>query len=116
MYINRKQILEEFLKNLHRISNKEYQRRIWIEGRGPECHGFDEAVCDFFGDGDPIMENYKDFGITESQYYLLKKFQDAFRDFSDENDFPQLFIDTPEWEKIMEMAKEVLKAFKFHKE
>jgi hypothetical protein len=29
---------------------------------------------------------------------------------------PQLFIDTPEWGKIMEMAKEVLKAFNFHKE
>ena len=117
MYINRKQILEEFLKNLHRISNKEYQRRIWIEGRGPECHDFDEAVCDFFGDGDPIIENYKDFGITESQYHLLIKFRDEFNDFCRgpalEYYLPQLFIDTPEWEKIMEMAKEVLKAFNF---
>jgi hypothetical protein len=115
MDINRKQILEEFLANLYRISNKEYQKRIWIEGQGPECHNFDEAVCDFFGDGDPIIENYKDFGVTERQCYLLLKFRDKFMDFSDENDYPQLFIDTPEWEKITKMAKEILLAFDYQK-
>lgn len=96
--------------------NKEYQKRVWILGEGPECDDFDETYCNFFGGGDPLIENYKDFGITDSQYYLLKKFRDAFRDFSDENDFPKLFIDTPEWGKITEMAKEVLRAFNFHKE
>jgi hypothetical protein len=111
--INRKQILEGFLDNLYRISDKEYQKRIWIEGRGPECHNFDEAVCDFFGDGDPILENYKDFGISEDQYQILKKFRDEFEIFSDNHDLPQVFLNTPEWARIMEMAKEVLKAFNY---
>lgn len=115
MYINRKQILEGFLENLYCISNKEYQKRIWIEAQGPECHDFDEAVCDFFGDGDPIIENHKDFGITDSQFHLLVNFRDEFRSFSDENDFPEKFIDSAEWKRIMEMAKEVLNAFNFHK-
>ncbi len=113
MDIDRKQILVSCLETIKDISDKEYQKRVWIRGEGPEVDDFDEAVCDFFGDGDPIIENYKDFGITESQYYLLKKFRDAFRDFSDENDFPQLFIDTLEWQEITEMAKEVLKVFNF---
>lgn len=111
--MNRKDILEGFIDNLYRISNKEYQKRIWIEGRGPECHDFDEAVCDFFGDGDAILENYKDFEITDNQYAILKQFRDAFRLFADDNDFPEEFIDTPEWEEITLMAKEVLQAFKY---
>lgn len=113
MYINRKQILDSFLDNLYRISDKEYQKRVWIKGQGPECHDFDEAVCDFFADGDPILKDYKSFELIESQYHLLKKFRDEFRIFADENDSPEEFIDTPGWNKITEMAKEVLKAFNY---
>ncbi len=115
MEINRKQVVEEFLNNLYRISDKEYQRRIWIEGTGPECHDFDEAVNDFFGDGEPILENYQDYGLSQNQYRLLKKFHDDFRIFADNNDFPENFIDTPEWERIMDLAKGVLKAFNYQK-
>ncbi len=111
MEINRRQVVEEFLQNIYRISNKEYQKRIWIEGAGPECHDFDEAVNDFFGDGKPILENYQDYGLSQNQYQTLKKFHDEFRIFADKNDLPEDFIDTPEWERVMKMAREVLKAF-----
>jgi len=116
MEINRKQVVEGVLQNIYCISNKAYQKRIWIEGSGPECDDFDEAVNDFFGDGDPILENYQDYGLSQSQYQLLKKFRDKFRAFSDENDFPEEFIDTPEWAKIMDLAKNVLKAFNYQKQ
>ncbi|VHO02395.1 hypothetical protein [Candidatus Rhabdochlamydia sp. T3358] len=120
MDIDREQILISVLETIEGISDKEYQKRVWIRGVGPECDDFDETVCNFFGDGNPLIENYKDFGITESQYHLLVKFRDEFNDFCRgpalEYYLPQLFIDTPEWGKIMEMAKEVLKAFNFHKE
>ncbi|PIS02001.1 MAG: hypothetical protein COT85_07615 [Chlamydiae bacterium CG10_big_fil_rev_8_21_14_0_10_42_34] len=111
MEINRKQVVEGFLQNIYRISNKEYQKRIWIEGAGPECHDFDEAVNDFFGDSEPILENYRNYGLSQNQYRILKKFHAEFRIFADEHDIPEEFIDTPEWERIMEMAKEVLKEF-----
>jgi hypothetical protein len=97
MNINRIQVLKEFLNNLYRISNKEYQERIWIRGTGPECHDFDEAVNDFFGDGNPILERYQVYGLSEIQYRLLKKFRDKFRIFSDN------------------MAKEVLAVFNYLK-
>jgi len=115
MEINRKQVVEGFLQNLYRISSKEYQRRIWIEGAGPECHDFDEAVNDFFDDGEPILQNYQDYGLSQNQYRLLKKFHDEFRIFADNNDFPKEFIDTPEWERIMSLAKDVLEAFDYQK-
>lgn len=111
--INRKQIMEAFIRMIDHISDKEYQKRAWIKGEEAD---FDETVCIFFGEGDSILENYKDFAITETQYRILKKLRDEFRVFADENDWPENFIDTPEWAKIMNLAKEVLKAFNYEKE
>ena len=88
---------------------------MWIQGIGPECDSFDETVCHFFDDGDPILKNYKDYGITDIQYQSLQTFRDAFETFADKHHWPPEFIDTSEWEKIMEMAKEVLLAFNFSK-
>ncbi len=112
---DKKQILLGFIKIFTRIYDKEYQQRVWIDGRGPECDDFDDTVCDFFGVGDSIIENYKDFGITDQQKHLLMRFRDEFKTFSDEHDWPQDFIDTPKWTKITEMAKEVLGAFHWEK-
>ncbi len=114
MEINREQILNSVLETIQCISDKEYQKRIWIQGKGPECDDFDETCCNFFGDGDPLIENYKDFGITDSQHQILKTFRDQFRIFSDENSWPPEFIDTPEWDEITKMAKEVLQAFNYN--
>jgi hypothetical protein len=113
MRMNKTLIITEFLQNIDRISNEEYQKRVWIEGRGPECHDFDEAVNDFFGDGDPILENYQDYGLTRMQFRILKKFHIAFELFADRHDFPEEFIDTPEWAHITHLAKDVLKAFNY---
>lgn len=111
----KKDILNCVMDRVAVIANKEYQKRIWIRGEGPEVDDFDETCCIFFGDGDPLLEKYKDFEITDIQYHLLKKFRDKFRIFADENDFPEEFMDTPEWARMMEMAKEVLKAFNYQK-
>jgi hypothetical protein len=106
--INKKQIMETFIRMIDHISDKEYQKRAWIKGEEAD---FDEAVCLFFGESDSILENYKSFGITENQYQLLKKFRDQFEKFSDQNDSPGEFIDTPEWANIIKLANEVLAAF-----
>ncbi len=109
------QILEGFIEIFTRISNKGYQKRIWINGEGPEVDDFDDTVCDFFGECDPILENYKNFGITDHQSELLKKFRDEFRDFSKKRNLPPDFLDSPEWAKIINMAKDVLQAFNYQK-
>ena len=110
MINTRRRILDAFLKNLQGISDKEYQKRVWIKGEEAD---FDEAVCLFFGEGDPLLNDYKNFGITKTQHQLLKKFRNEFEAFSDANDLPQEFIDTPEWETIMNLAKEILEAFNY---
>jgi hypothetical protein len=113
----KKQIVEGFIDIFTRISSKEFQKRIWIKGEGPEEDGYDDTVCDFFLGCDSIIENYKDFGITESQCNLLSKFRDLFDKFVVESRhyLPEEFIDTPEWGEITDMAKEVLEAFNYPK-
>ena len=78
---------------------------------------FDETVCHFFDDGDPIINDYQRYNITEGQNKLLVRFRDAFEEFVDgpESSNPMKFIDTPEWTRITDMAKEVLKAFDYQK-
>ncbi len=110
----KKQILDEFINKFVRISDQKYQERVWIRGEGPECDDFDETVCQFFDVGDPVLEDYENFGITDSQYQLLTKFRNEFRAFSrgtGRNYQPEEFIFGPEWGKIVEMAKVILKAF-----
>lgn len=112
----RKHILNELLLGISNISNKEYQQRVWIRGEGLDGHDFTEAVCLFFDYQEMISEDYHSYPITETQYQLLMRFRDIFEEFVDDSQRPYLeseFIDTPEWQKIMDMAKEVLVAFKY---
>lgn len=113
---DKKQIIESFLDAIVGISDKEYQRRVWILGEGPECDDFTETTCHFFEEGDDILEKYKDFGISSEQNDLLVKLRDQFDQFVKgprPSYLPQEFIDTPEWAKIMSLAKDVLKAFHY---
>lgn len=115
----KKQILDEFLKKVVRIADQNYQERVWVLAEGPECDDFDETACQFFDVGSPILENYKDFGISAAQYELLIKFRDIFTAFSrseSPNDLPGKFIHSPEWMRIVRMAREVLKAFNYRME
>lgn len=112
---DKKYILNEHLRNISHIANKEYQKRVWIRGEGPEVDDFDETVCHFFDDGDPVLEKYKEYNITEKQYQLLVQFRDSFESFIDgpRPYLPEDFINTPEWEQIMNLAEDVLKAFDY---
>lgn len=110
---NRKDILDSFLETIKWISDTKYQKRAWIQGEPPGTD-FDETV-NYYSDGKWILENYKDFGISESQFQILRKFDEQFRGFYENNNWPPAFINTPEWTKITLMAKQVLEAFNYHK-
>lgn len=113
MQIDRKQILLSVLDTIDTISSKDYQIRVWILGKGPEVDDFDECCCNFFGDGDPMLKQYKEFGITESQYSIMKKFRDEFNTFADDHYWPADFINTLAWDAITYRAKEVLNEFNY---
>ncbi len=111
---NRKDILNSLLETIKSISDVEYQRRAWIRGEPPGTD-FDETVNNYSLDAEGILKHYKDFEITEIEFQILKKFDEQFRDFYGKNNWPQQFIDTPEWTKIIKLAKEVLKVFNYQK-
>lgn len=81
MQINRQQILISLLDNIWGIADKEYQKRVWIRGEGPEVDDFDETVCNFFQDGEGVLAHYRDFGIADDQYHILMNFRDEFHSF-----------------------------------
>src|SRR5689334_13605030 len=102
-----KRLLQNLLDIILDISDKEYQKRVWIRAEGLEVDDFTETACSFFDNGDPVLNAYKKCGLTENQYQILKKFRDQFKAFSKKHNHEPEFIDTPEWEEIMKMAKEV---------
>ena len=81
-----------------------------IRREGPEVDDFDETVCHFPQDGNGIIQHYKDFKITDEPYHLLVKFDVFCHGPALKYYLPQEFIDTPEGEEIIKMAKDVLKA------
>ena len=113
---DKKYIVNEFLRSIKGISDKEYQKRIWIQGKGLNVMISTKHATAFFPVAEDIIENYTNFKLTEAQLAILKQFYKEFDEFSDENDFAFEFIDSPWWAKIMERAKEVLVAFDYKKE
>ncbi|MCF7806704.1 MAG: hypothetical protein K9M07_05010 [Simkaniaceae bacterium] len=117
MDIDRKQILESCLETIEGIADKEYQKKIWIRGEGPEVDDFNETTCNFFQDGNGIIQNYKDFSLTHEQYQILRKFRDAFESFCSKYEVDnESMLNHPEWTKITEIANEVLKVFDYYKD
>lgn len=114
---DRKQILANFLETVEWIADKEYQIRVWIRAEGPEVNDFDETVNFFFLEAEGIIECYKDFGVSDKQYHALIRFRAAFEAFNEgpRSYLPELFINTPEWTNITEMAKELLKVLNYSK-
>jgi hypothetical protein len=116
MELDREYILKEFLRIIWHMSDKEFQKRIWIEGLGPECIDFDETCDYFFHQGVDIIENYKNYGVSKDQYKVLSRFRKILDDFSEHHpEEPFEFIDTPEWQHVVDEAKKVLEAFNFKK-
>ena len=113
---DKRYILKSLLQTIEGISDKEYQKRVWIRAEGPEVDDFCETSCYFSPTAEDILEKYKQFGLTETQYAFLKEFRDQFDIFSGEHPGSELeFIDSPEWHRITEMAKEVLEVFNYKK-
>ena len=113
---NKKDIMNAFMISFTKIIDKNYQQRVWIQGEGPECDDFTETVCELYEVGESVLDDYKTFNITDQQYHLLKKFMCEFRHFSCQNNYPEEFIDTMEWDHFINMAQEILVAFNYQKD
>lgn len=110
-------ILKNHLETIYGISDKQYQERVWIRGEGPECDDYTESICHFFDDGDPIISNYKNYGISDNQLSLLINLRDAIKFFIRNTQYKlgSSFLYSKEWDTITILAQEVLAAFDYCK-
>ncbi|MEI8300774.1 MAG: hypothetical protein WCG10_04080, partial [Chlamydiota bacterium] len=100
--IDRKQILEEFLKNIVRLVEEQYQESVCVRIEGPECNDIDDAVGDFFEEGGPILEKYKEFDITSTQLNALWTLHRELSEFTDMEGICNPYKST---EKLVQMPK-----------
>ncbi len=108
-------VLNAFLDAVFLVSNKDLQRKAWIQGIGPGCYDYDENMIDFLNYSSLILDNPGRYNINEYQIYLIKIFKEKYELFYDEDDprllLPEMFIDSLRWTEITESAKKILDAF-----
>lgn len=79
--LDKKQIMKTFIRAISHVADIAYQKRVWVEGRGPECETFDDFTNYFFDEAAAILKKYRDFDITENQFSILLKFRDSLENF-----------------------------------
>lgn len=115
---DRKSLISVFLRDIEHLSDEEYQQRVWVEGRGPEAQDYGEFYDFFVNEDKAIIDNYKEYGITEEQHQLLIKLYSRLYAVDNALYFKLTeaeMIRTPEWKSVTEIAKDVLKAFNYYK-
>lgn len=109
--------VKNILSTIAEFASSPYQQRIWLEGRGPDSHSYDEAMCNFFDDFNVelmLTEGWKKAGLSETQRDKLRVFRDALVAFGNKvSDLPapEEVLDHPEWPGIRRLAAETLAAF-----
>ncbi len=119
MYSNsfRRTYLNSMLLIIESLANQDYQRRVWIEAKGPEVDSFDDTICDYAHFVDIVLNNPNLYPLTEAQEGALRSLTVIFEDFyknglgSCYTYEPQYFINSTEWKKVSEEATRVLKVF-----
>jgi hypothetical protein len=109
--------VRNILDIVQEFSSEEFQKRVWLEGKGPEVSSFIEAACGFFDDNnaDELIDvQWRQVGLTEEQRNKLAHFRDALevlnkRTPETPNDAD--ILNDPEWPKIRQLAKDAFNAF-----
>lgn len=68
----------------------------------------------FFDYADYLVKNYREFGLTEHQYQIFKKFYDSLESTSNEYDNSKQ-VSAQKWEELSQLAIGVVEVFKHRK-
>jgi hypothetical protein len=108
----------EFLKQ---IASAEFQEKGWVRNEIHDYCTFVETMCGLFDDSnfeDFIDNKAANWGYTDEQIKKLDKLRHALNAFDAKHgcyEDPALIVKDPEWLKIREMAKDVLKSLGIEK-
>lgn len=100
------------------IADKDFQERVWLQGRGIEVSSWEEMLCKFFDDydADNFVDNHMDAaGLSVQQQHAMKDLRDALNNYSDrigDSYSVQQILDDSEWHRIRDdIAKTTLNRF-----
>ncbi len=107
--------IEALLKIIRRFADPDYQRRIWIEGVGPEVSSYTEEFEKFFGDyfaDEFLAHDLK--SIAPSQIAALREFSRVLANF--DTTVPRMLDDEeivkkPGWESVVTAARNAASTF-----
>jgi hypothetical protein len=111
---------ESLLSLISDFAFPKFQKRVWIEERRPGKNPFREMMERFFHSNacktKEIIEQYKDYEVTEEQQRYLIKLYDTLKLYweknKDEEDLRKI-LDEPEWHQIQALSGEILKIFQW---
>lgn len=112
------EILRQIEDGLQDFSSREFQKRVWIQGRGPEVSSYEELMCRLFDDLDVrnlAASNWSGFGLTVEQKARLTRFLGSLATFDAE--IPQLpdpcfVFEKLDMSNVRIVAKETLDALR----
>ena len=100
------------------LSDPLYQKRIWVEGKGPEVDSYDDTITYFSDMCELIFEAPLDYeGIDVENLKLLKRLYLMVMDYDsnlDNGRAPQevnCILEDPKWHQIQEFAGDVFRKF-----
>lgn len=113
MHKKEKDIRNFILKLIREISDEEYQKRVWVEGKGPEVSSFAELISAFDEDLiEDLSQNYQKYGFTRPQF---EKIQDLYQQVDDytmsipDDVLSEEIVSDPRWHQVRQFAKKFLK-------
>lgn len=101
---------------IEEFADREFQQRVWIEGRGPEVSSYNEAICGVFDDHmieDFARDRGAGCGLSHEQTEALRLFArelDAFNPGVPESEDDRAIVMRPGFEEIVELASRTVAA------
>ncbi|MGE3622547.1 MAG: hypothetical protein AB7H77_01555 [Bdellovibrionales bacterium] len=107
---------ENILRLVEEFSSEEFQKRVWVTGETLYRSSYAEALCQFFDmKVDQLIDvEWRQVGLSESQRNKLALFRDALNMFNDKlpkNTSSESIINSADWVRIRQLAKESLEEF-----
>jgi hypothetical protein len=113
--------IHNVIESLKQIASAEFQEKGWVKAEIHDYCCYLETMCGLFDEGlfDEFVDiRAKEFGFSEDQIKKLDMFRKAIHIFDSKYsrwEDPKVIISDPEWLKIREMAKDILKSLGIEK-
>ena len=108
--MNKKEWFELIIQQIREISDKEFQKRVWVNADGPKVSSYSEVMCKLYDDYifESYIEKYKS-EIPSSMLIKLKSLNNMLNDYniSDSKTDAEIIEDL-EWKKIIGLAKQII--------